>query len=122
MQIKPKDAPAPEAIVWDGTNEAELFDLVQRVAGLGVWSPLDPDPREMKPLHFVIHSEEPHLGLNIQRTVEVPLPEGKNGEKTETPVVVARVEEGNVLVFDLFATTPLFVMSPDEFAAFYEEG
>jgi hypothetical protein len=36
--------------------------------------------------------------------------------------VVARIETGNSLVFDLFATTPLFVLNPDERAAFYEAG
>jgi hypothetical protein len=98
--ITPRPGPQPEAIAWDGSNDVELLDLVYRVADLRAWAPL-----ESTPFSVEVRDEDPHLGLNVVNA---------------DGVIVARVEEGNVLVFDLFATTPLFVMTPDELAAFYE--
>jgi hypothetical protein len=94
-----KTAPEPEGVTFDGTNAEEVVALVQRVAALGAWSPLDDAE-----LSYEIRDEEPHLGLNVTKA---------------DGTIVARVEEGNTLVFDLFATTPLFVLAPHELDAFY---
>lgn len=120
MQITPKAPPGPEAVVWDGTNDDEVFALVKRVEALHIWGPLEPHATDVGPLHYAVRTDEPHLGLNISKTQRVPDPAGHNGETVEREMVVARVEQGNVLVFDLFAKTPLFVMHPDELAAFYD--
>jgi hypothetical protein len=100
--ITPRLRPQPEAITWDGSNDVELLDLVYRVADLHAWSPL-----EHAPFDIEVRDEPPHLGLNLINA---------------DGAIVARVETGNSLVFDLFATTPLFVLNPDELAAFYEDG
>jgi hypothetical protein len=98
--IAPRPRPEPEAITWDGSNDVELLDLVYRVADLHVWAPL-----ESTPFNVEVSEEAPHVGLCISNDI---------GQ------IVARIETGNSLVFDLFATTPLFVVTPDELAAFYE--
>lgn len=101
--LKPKAAPDREGVAWDGANTDEVLALVGRVAGLGCWGALPIGSR----LTAEVRTEEPHLGLNIAR---------------DDGTVVVRVELGNVVVFDLFAATPLYVMHPDHLAAFYEAG
>ena len=98
--IQAKAKPAVEAVAYDGSNANEVLDLVGRVADLHVWTPLDSQ------LTAFVRTDPPHLGLNVQNN---------------DGAIVARVEEGNVLVFDPFAETPLFVLTPEQFASLYEE-
>lgn len=106
----PRAKPGYEAVTWDGTNDDDVLDLVERVAALNVWAPLAEGPLRMR----VNQADEVHPGLNIY------IERGHPDEKWwRGDLVVARVEEGNTLVFDPFAATPLSVMVPDDYNLFY---
>jgi hypothetical protein len=111
-----------EAIVWDGTNDDELADLVTRVHGPlpdGVevttkvvdpfeeiaWSEKKADA-DRAGLPFL--DERPAVGLHLMI-----------GDWT-----AYRPEVGEVLVYDPFRPPPhdkLFVLTSDAFAVFYED-
>lgn len=98
--LTPRANPGHEGVTWDGTNDDEALDLVERVASLHVWAPL-----EHEPFTSEVHApEEFHPGLCISNAL---------GQ------IVVRIEEGNTLVFDPFAETPLFVATPEILATFY---
>lgn len=92
-----------EIVTWDGSNTEAVVELAQRVANLGCWPPASGS------LTYEVRGwDDMHPGLNIANQA---------GE------IIARVEEGNALVFHLFRPgrddTPLFAATPDTVAAFY---
>lgn len=93
-----------EAVQFDGKNDGEILNLVARVCEMGAWSAVLQDDT----LTVEVRTAEPHLGANVTRNSD--------------GAVVVRVEEGNWLIFDPFAVTPLFVLTPDHYEVFYGGG
>lgn len=93
--ITPKQRPSAEAVTYTGKNTKAVVDLARRVLGDQVAT-------------VEVRTTEPHLGVNVLDA------EG---------AVLARVEEGNTLVYDpMRYEVPLFVLGPDEYLALYDEG
>jgi hypothetical protein len=103
-----RQTPDAELVAWDGKNADVVLDLVERVAGLHIWSPLEHGPFTMQERDADGRSDddddEIHPGLSIVNTL---------GQ------IVVRIEHGNSIVFDPFAETPLFAMIPDHVKVFY---